>query len=290
VIKVFPSKGLLKQGDFYMIRAGQHEYSFQFKIPLNNICCDPDFQNEHPETFRGGFYGQVPSASHIKATLPPSLTSFPGEAEIRYFVKATVQRSSRFKGNRRCEIGFKFMPVEPPRVPLTTNEVYARRPYMFINDNIQMNHPPMPRGEVDARLPSPAVLTWNKPVPLRLVMRNYNETKKQVYLLFFQMSLIGLTEVRALDVKRVELSSWVVLRADRLTAPIGSPGDRDGTETVIDPMLWNHIPLPDTVTPSFRTCNLMRSYELEIMVGLGCASPGDASVCYTESVNENFTD
>jgi hypothetical protein len=288
VIKVFPSKGLLKQGDFYMIRAGQHEYPFQFKIPLNNICCDPDFQNDHPETFKGGFYNQIPSASHIKATLPPSLTSLPGEAEIRYFVKATVQRPSRFKGNRRCEIGFKFMPIEPPKAPPTTSEVYARRPYLFTNKIIQMNESSMPKGEVDARLPSPAVLTCNKPVPLRLVMRNYNEAKKQVYLLFFQMNLIGLTQVRALDVKRSEFSFWVIVRADRLAIPIGSPGDGHGTETVVDPRLWNHVPLPNTVTPSFRACNLMRSYELEIRVGLGCESPGDASVCYKQSVGENL--
>ncbi len=98
------------------------------------------------------------------------------------------------------------MPIEPPRAPLTTNEVYARRPYIFNNNNIQVNESSMPRGEVDARLPSPAILTCNKPVPLRLVMQKYNEAKKQVYLLFFQMNLIGFTEVRALDVKRSELS------------------------------------------------------------------------------------
>ncbi len=178
VMKVFPSKGLLKQGEFYMIRAGQHEYPFQFKIPLVNICCDPDFQNDHPETFKGGFYSQIPSASHMKATLPPSLTSFPGEAEIRYFVKATVQRPSRFKGNRKCEIGFKFMPIEAPRALLTTDEVYARRPYIFNNNVLQMmNEYSIPRGEVDARLPIPVVLTYNQPVPLRLVMRNHNEAK-----------------------------------------------------------------------------------------------------------------
>ncbi len=103
------------------------------------------------------------------------------------------------------------------------------------------------------------------------------------------MNLIGLIEVRALDVKHSEYSFWVIMRADRLAIPIGSPGDGHGTETVVDPRLWNHVPLPNTVTPSFRICNLMRSYELDIRVGLRCESPEDASVCVNQSVGENLS-
>ena len=283
--KLFPYPGLLKQGDSYLIRAGQHEFPFKFKIPFNNICWDPEFQVERPEGFEGfksAFFPQIPLASHIKGTLPPSLTGFPGEAEIRYFVKVTVHRPSKFKGNRRCEIGFEFMPIEPPRAPPSTNEVYARRPYMFNSGAMQMVDSSLPRGEVDARLPNAAVLTCNQPVPLRLVIRNSSQTKKQVYLLFLQINLIGLTEVRALDVKRVEASSWVIMRVDAPSVPIGKPGDEVGVETMVDQKLWNQISLPNTVAPSFRTCNLKRSYELEIRVGLGCGSTGNSLVCHAE--------
>jgi hypothetical protein len=280
--QVFPSQGPMKQGASFMLRTGQHEYPFQFKMPFNNICWDPDFQIERPQTFKGGFYGQIPGCSHMKGTLPPSLTGFPGEAEIRYFVKVTVQRPSMFKENRRCEVSFKFMPIEPPRAPPSTNEVYGRRPYIFTNGAMQMLDSSVPKGEVDARLPNPVVLTCNKPVPLRLVLRNLNQVKKQVYLLFLQLNLIGSTQVRALDVARVETSSWVIMRADRLIVPIGKPGDEIGTETVIDQRLWDQIPLPNTVAPSFCTCNLMRKYELEVRVGLGYGTPGNIEVCYAE--------
>ena len=39
---------------------------------------------------------------HVKKTLPPTLSGFPGEAEIRYFVKVTVQRAAFFKENYRA--------------------------------------------------------------------------------------------------------------------------------------------------------------------------------------------
>ena len=38
---------------------------------------------------------------HVKRPLPPSLTGFPGLAEIRYFVKATAQRAAFYKENFR---------------------------------------------------------------------------------------------------------------------------------------------------------------------------------------------
>lgn len=38
---------------------------------------------------------------HVKKTLPPSLASFPGEAEIKYFVKATIIRPQFYKENIR---------------------------------------------------------------------------------------------------------------------------------------------------------------------------------------------
>lgn len=39
---------------------------------------------------------------HVKKTLPPSFSSFPGVAEIRYFVKATIIRPQFYKENIRA--------------------------------------------------------------------------------------------------------------------------------------------------------------------------------------------
>ena len=101
IIQVFPSQdpgSSMNTKVSYMLRSGQHEYPFRFKIPLNNVCWDPEFQVMRPEGFKG-FYGQVPHCTHVERTLPPSLTGFPGEAEIRYFVKVTVQRPSMKTGD-----------------------------------------------------------------------------------------------------------------------------------------------------------------------------------------------
>lgn len=38
---------------------------------------------------------------HVKKTLPPSLSGFPGMAEIEYFIKVTVIRPQFYKENIR---------------------------------------------------------------------------------------------------------------------------------------------------------------------------------------------
>ena len=297
VNQVFPSQDPgsgATLGLAYTLRAGQHEYPFRFKIPFNNGCSDPQSQQMGPGSGFGGFgLGGLQQLQyrHVKRTLPPSLTGFPGEAEVRYFVKVTVQRPSLFKENRRSAIGFKFMPIEPPRAPPTTNEVYARRPFAFQaglanyakkSSMFKKTAPQLsdtaPKGEVDARLPSPAILTCNEPVPLRLILRKLNESPEQVFLMSLQVFLIGSTEVRAQDVMRNETSTWVLMSLNGLSLPIGKPGDPLRTETVVDNMLWNQIPLPNTVAPSFHICNLTRRYELEVRVGLGYGTPGNIQV------------
>ena len=68
-----------------------------------------------------------PATYHVKRTLPPTLSGFPGEAEIRYFVKVTVNRHSFFKENPRAYVPFNFFPIEPPRPPESGSEIFARQ-------------------------------------------------------------------------------------------------------------------------------------------------------------------
>lgn len=229
--------------------------------------------------------------SHVHKTLPPSLSGFPQEAEIRYYVKVTVQRPSIWKENRRSFTGFKFMPIEPPRPPPSNAEAFARRAHTFksglfpnMKKRGMFSKPPKalsstpPSVLVDARLPSPSILFCRKPIPLRIIVKKQNESPEYLFLVGLQVDLIGKTQVRAQDVVRDELSTFPILALHGLTRPIGDPTEKVGTETLIDDTLWDRIPLPLTVTPSFHTCNLTRTYELDVRVILGYGVPGEIQV------------
>ncbi|KAK7550952.1 arrestin [Phyllosticta citricarpa] len=280
----------------YTLNVGEYEYPFAFKLPFNNAC-------HTTNSLTGGLNIATleiarPPTRHVKQTLPPSLTGYPGEAEVKYFVKCTVNRPSLLKENPRSFVHFNFLPIEPPRPQKADGEVYARRQHQFNPKLIPgperkssflgklkeksgsappspvASTPPIepPRFSIDARLPNPAILTLNDDLPLRVLVKQLNERTEPVYLQMFQIELIGYTQVRAHEIMRTESNSWIIASFSNMAIPLGAPSDVPGTEVPINPEYWSDKPLPNTVAPTFETCNLSRYYELEVRVGLGYAT------------------
>ncbi|PNY29416.1 Uncharacterized protein TCAP_00672 [Tolypocladium capitatum] len=310
----------------FPLQPGEHEFPFKFKLAINNACSDPMAMSRIGGlggvggfASGGGLFGmggvRVMDGSkqlflkHVTRTLPPSLTGYPMEAEIRYYIKVTVQRPGFLKENWRYQIGFKFLPIEPPRPAVTGQEAFARRPFTFRPRSPMQperkrssffprkaeagggggdksaagdaapsldspNVVPAPSMEMSARLPHPPVFTCNQPVPLRLIAKKVVNCPEQVHLVSFQMDLIGITEVRSHNIFNKKINRWVVVANAELNIPLtSSPQDPVGKELVVPDELWKNKPLPNTVAPSFAACNLSRRYELEIKLGLSWGKP-----------------
>ncbi|KAI1306186.1 hypothetical protein F5Y03DRAFT_143657 [Xylaria venustula] len=287
------------------LQPGTHEFKFNFKVPLNNICHDA---RAISSVMGVGGVGGVGNAgilgkggfrtmdgakqlmlAHVKSTLPPSLTGFPQEAEIRYYIKVTVQRPGIFKENWRYQLGFKFLPVEPPRPDSGKQEAFARRPFAFKPrtplsgrrsffgskpTNAHGAGQTSPSVEMSARLPYPSILTCNEPIPLRLIAKKLAPAQEQVHLTALEIALVGFTHVRVANLEKVERTSWIVVSALNLSIALGSPNDPIDSEFEIPNTIWGAQRLPNTVAPSFRTCNLMRRYALEIRLTLHWGLPG----------------
>ncbi|KAI0509461.1 hypothetical protein F5B22DRAFT_332429 [Xylaria bambusicola] len=285
---------------------GMHEFKFNFKVPLNNICHDARAISSVMGVGglggvgnagilgRGGFRtmdgAKQLMLAHVKSTLPPSLTGFPQEAEIRYYVKVTIQRPGIFKENWRYQLGFKFLPVEPPRPDSGKQEAFARRPFAFkprtplsgrrsffgsrtTNAHNGVGQTP-PSFEISSRLPFPSILTCNEPLPLRLIAKKLVPAQEQVHLTALEIALVGYTHVRVANIEKVEQTRWIVVSALNLSIALGSPSDPVDTEFEIPNDSWRTQRLPNTVAPSFRTCNLMRRYGLEMKITLNWGLPG----------------
>jgi len=226
------------------------------------------------------------------------MSGFPGEAEIRYFVKATISRLHFWKENPRAYANFNFFPIEPPRPPSTGSEIFARQKHTFIHrpdspqakakvkaffgkskdpSGLSAVEGDAPQISLDARLPEPAILTCSQPIPLRLVMKKLHNPGGTIFLGSLEIALIGSTKIRAQDVYRTEDTSWVILSKSNLGIALGLSSDPTDQEIVIDDSLWRDQILPKTVAPSFVTCNIERSYRLDIRVGLSYAAPGQVS-------------
>lgn len=287
-----------------MMQPGQHEFRFRFKVPLNNICGNPNamaalngiggVSGPGAAGFLGAFRTMDGSKQlmlrHVTTTLPPSLTGFPRKAEIRYYIKVTIQRPGFFKENWRYQIGFKFLPLEPPRPAITGKEAFARRPFIFQpstsvpgkkksslfgskNTGPPPPEPIPPSIEMSARLPYPSILTCNQPIPLRLVAKKLAPSQERVYLTSIEIALVGFTLLRVEATQQTEVTRWVVCSATNLAIPVGEPGDAVDVETTLPDAMWSNCRLPNTVAPSFAGCNISRRYEVELRVGLSWGLP-----------------
>ncbi|MCJ1476447.1 hypothetical protein MMC13_005113 [Lambiella insularis] len=292
---VFPSAELLQQNpnnSSFTLPPGKHEYSFEFKIPFNNACSPNNSMFTNLNVSGARMEIARDSNSHVKKTLPPTLTGYPGEAEIRYFLKATVQRPAFYKENFRVTVPFKFLPIEPPRSAPNKRESYARRQHQFApymhppqkqyiirkqsTGSVQGPSPPI--ISVDGRLPDPAILTCNEPIPLRVLIKKLNDTSEIIFLRLLQIQLIGYTKIRAHELEREEASVWVIVSQAQLNIPLGNSNTPIEKDMEIDKKMWNTVSLPNSVPPSFETCNLSRNYVLEVKVGLSFGSPGNIKV------------
>lgn len=132
------------------------------------------------------------------------------------------------------------------------------------------------RFSIDARIPNPAVLTCGQDLPIKILVKQLNERSEELYLQTLQIELIGFTKVRAHEATRTETNSWVIISLSNLNQPIGAFNDPAETETELTKELWYGHRLPDTVAPSFVTCNISRSYELQVSTGLSYGPRGGA--------------
>lgn len=301
VFQVYPDDGVALS-----FKPGAHEFKFNFKVPLNNICHDARAISSVMGIRgvggvgnagllgKGGFRTMDGTKqlmlAHVKSTLPPSLTGFPQKAEILYYIKVTIQRPGFFKENWRYQVGFKFLPIEPPRPDSQARQAFARRPFAFkprtplsgrrsffgsrptAGSNGAGQNPPS--VEICARLPFPSILTCNEPIPLRLIAKKLAPVPEQVHLTALEIALVGYTHIRVANLEEVERTRWIVASALNLSVALGSPTDSIDTEFEIPNAFWAARRLPNTVAPSFTACNLIRRYELEIKLSLSWGLPG----------------
>lgn len=73
-----------------------------FQIPFNNACSTHNNSMLTNLNITGLKVEMAKDTNrHVKKTLPPSLSGFPGMADIRYYLKATVIRPQFYKENIR---------------------------------------------------------------------------------------------------------------------------------------------------------------------------------------------
>lgn len=205
-------------------------------------------------------------------------------------------------------IDFPFLPIEPPRPAPSQAETYARRHHHFatpLDDPIHRKpkpslldamrrggaaspprlgspSPATPHFTLDARLPTPTILTCNEPLPLRLLVKRLNASPAELVLVALRIDLLGNTVIRTQDAYREENTTWPLVDRANVRLLVGNQGavgpEAQDVELPLDPALWRAAVLPSSVAPTFNTCNLARKYELDIRASFGWGDDPKATV------------
>jgi len=270
----------------FTLQAGSYTFPFRLRLPVNNSCQPPpgamSRQNFH---FTNNAIATVTHPeNHVKQTLPPSLGGI-NDAYIRYFVKVTVNRPSFFSRNHRHIVPFVFCPIEPPRPPPQNNQVFVRKKHTLALSAKQQDPgflaglfkktPLSGNGGTiifEARLPNPPIVVPTEPIPLTLLVKRDSGSEGVVYIRSVRI-LLGMTTFIAAQGFRRELGYVLpILTSGNLNLTL--PANKN--EIVINPadliqqssQKSKGVSLPDTVPPSFRTCNIARKYTLLLELGL----------------------
>lgn len=132
----------------YTLPQGEHVFNFSFVIP-QTLACQSTKQPGSLSLSRfvidssGVDYAREASF-HSSGTLPPSLSDMENVATIRYFLKATIARTSFLKMNVRVLKPFVFLPPDEP----FPDDIKAGREIRFVRRNVVLR--------VDGREQQPA--------------------------------------------------------------------------------------------------------------------------------------
>ena len=121
---------------------------------------------------------------------------------------------------------------------------------------------------------------------MRILIKQHSPRTQPLYLQSLQIELVGHTNIEAHGFVKKVSASWVVFSRSSMQYVIGSPSDAPETETELSDHLWANLPLPDTVSPSFITCNIVRSYELVASVGLSYGNPRPGQVSWISRLDQ----
>ena len=164
---------------------------------------------------------------------------------------------------------FKFLPIESPRPAKNSRESYARRQHHFSPPIDVPDRPSLfrmgstaasttrdtvipPLISFDGRLPDPAIITCNEPLPLRVLITKLNDSPATIFLQLIELVLVGITSTRAHELQREDFHNFIITSLSNLKVPL-TP-ERNPNDMTIDPSFWNQIPLPSTVSsPSSST-------------------------------------
>lgn len=307
----------------FTLPAGEHNFNFSFRIPEYSNC--GAIKQPAPLSLSrividsSGVEYARESSSHQYGPLPPALSDMSKIASVRYFLKATVHRTSFLKSNIRIYQPIVYITPDILDSGYNPNEVrFARRQVSLPIDPRYLregsfsgsdsknggnsNDSSKKQGffksmfSAPQTTQSPSSSTLNvlfdmrfptyfnptKGLPIRLFVMQTSDPRQSklatgdLYLEELVIKLYATTDTRAQSYTKTHTHSLTLMHhvgmhvALPLSEFTSANIPRLGSiwEVELPNALWEKVRIPDSVAPSFSTCNITRNYSFEVVAGL----------------------
>ncbi|KAF2794070.1 hypothetical protein K505DRAFT_337269 [Melanomma pulvis-pyrius CBS 109.77] len=223
--------------------------------------------------------------------LPPSMCNLVKDADISYKVDTSVTVRNILKENISRSVKIYVWPLDerplsvsrmaPDSFPCTSKisasiSGVTHRPgsTQQTDDLILIPSVADPAQiSVESRFPQDFALTCGRDVAMSLNVKKCDKYLGTLSLQSFQMLLVGYTNISGQPAAQGQTEFWMIQSLSNIDYKISDAYDAVGSGKYISEEMWEGKPLPMSVIPSFKSCNLERRYELEILMGFQCEAP-----------------
>ncbi|GJP87978.1 fungal Zn(2)-Cys(6) binuclear cluster domain family protein [Aspergillus niger] len=159
-----------------------------------------------------------------------------------------------------------FHPVSA--IPKPLQSVSVRKIVTCSTKAAELLRPPL-TYEVEVELVNGPFVLLGHPIALGVKVINVNDEKLDISLRDFQSMLIETTDIRAHGIIQRVTRSWIIQTMTNLSQPfVTGGGPTAGFVMSLDEGVWSRHSVPHCLTPTFETCNVTRSFKLEIRLGI----------------------
>ncbi|KAK7205523.1 hypothetical protein BZA70DRAFT_289444 [Myxozyma melibiosi] len=299
--------------DGFTLAPGRYQYPFEFRIPINNDCTDkknfiakltesgeaqthitttlpPSCTDTELATIKYFFKVTVKKSAFYKMNMREYLPFIflpiepprpaPGEIETFY-----ARRKHRFPYTAvsRSHLGLRSGAGSSP----AAGNGQAKKKRGFFASMMGGGSTPRegkdfinqqgPEFYLEARMPEPRIIVPSEPIDLRLLVSSQTHLDVEMYMHSLAVTLIITTTARVGAESQTSVLSLPVVNLQNLKLPFGAmTNPQPGMyEAEFDQRKITHgLFLPNTVPPTFKICNVERSYALEVIVELSHGQRG----------------
>ncbi|KAL4874999.1 hypothetical protein BJY04DRAFT_224507 [Aspergillus karnatakaensis] len=246
------------------IPRGEHAFAFCLKFPHASQC--------YKSTNLAGKQSSARRAHHLLRRLPPSSGDKRSPEEIKYTLEAAVRQDGLIDGTHKAIRDIYLQTLSTIAFPLHGQNVLTDTKRITCSADSSSEFLSLPSTcSVRARLLNGPYLLLGQPISLAVDVMDLNNRSADISLHDFQSMLLETTEVRARGSAEILTRSCVVQTMANLRQPLvpSRNHEMEGLVLSLDEKLWSRHRVPLFLTPTFETCNIGRSYKLEIRLGIG---------------------